>query len=376
VIDSVQTPLTSDPGIAPEATTNKQADTVPALTIEPQGVPITATPVDGSEQAIDLPNVVAQAESAPKPRVKRPENRDRVDSVSDQPDNTTAATESASSTSVVNSIAETTDTLDSTADQPEVDSIQPRERRASFAEPGLQISDAEVVEGGDLPEQEVLIAEANDRLKPLATASAIPAATAAIATAAVADEFEPTVSTVDTVVEVPTSPVPTFGNAVEEPDPLQPKFTDTVAESKQVPFESLVEDTHDTILSHAKLLRVDETTELEIEITPPELGRLNIKVSRTDSEFSARISIVEPGTLELLQAELFELRDSLAESGISVGSFDVEQQSRDQTGSNDRSNSNPRRQQSGQGDASTDDSSRRPPPRPPADDNQSIDIRV
>ena len=53
----------------------------------------------------------------------------------------------------------------------------------------------------------------------------------------------------------------------------------------------------------------------EIEIDPPELGRLNIRLTRTNGEVSARITATEAGTLELLQNELQDLRDSLAESG-------------------------------------------------------------
>lgn len=180
----------------------------------------------------------------------------------------------------------------------------------------------------------------------------------------------------DPISTEPTEPLqtPELTRATGASVPLQhsrldpAKMPDGV---QKIAFESLVDDAHEAILSRAKILRVNESTEIEIEIDPPELGRLNIRVTRTETEFTARITVVEHSTFELLQSELHGLREALSQSSMSFGSVDIEQQGhrhqQQDSGSNKQS-----------GRPLLDEESDRPQADRThrEDSSQSIDIRV
>ena len=143
-----------------------------------------------------------------------------------------------------------------------------------------------------------------------------------------------------------------------------------VVDSIKAPIASLAAEAQEAIITRARRLDVNDAAEIEIEIDPPELGRLNIRLTRINGEVSARITATEPGTLELLQNELQDLRDSLAQSGVALSRVDFEQHGQ-----------RPSRQHylEANTDASqpeTDESSKSDGTQRNNDNNRTIDVRI
>ncbi|MFK7818275.1 MAG: flagellar hook-length control protein FliK [Planctomycetaceae bacterium] len=352
----------------PELASQEHRPTPQTTVSQPTAQPTQSSVVTNS------PVVVAQAEFTPKPRASNRASTGPTEAASlehtDEPvsEPTLLQPVAAEDQASVREEATPVEQLE-TPNEAKARTSSSSHRDTSVVDEAASIDTNEPVEQYEPP-------ESSQSLRSGATLAAVPAATAAVATVAIAEDSEAVVTGVDAVPDVPPTQVPAFADKAETVGSLYSEAAATPDESKQVAFESLVEDTHDTIVSRAKLLQVDETTELEIEIDPPEMGRLNIKVSRTDNEVSARIAVVEPGTLELLQSELSDLRDSLTQSGISVGSFDIEQQSQGQTGFNDRAKPDSQRQQSSSDNGPQENRSNHETSPSNNDDSQSIDIRV
>ncbi len=64
-------------------------------------------------------------------------------------------------------------------------------------------------------------------------------------------------------------------------------------------------------------------TEAEIDLRPPELGRLTIRLQVTDGKVHGIVQVESAQVKEILQAELPKLSAALAESGLDLASFDV-----------------------------------------------------
>lgn len=150
----------------------------------------------------------------------------------------------------------------------------------------------------------------------------------------------------------------------------EPQRFDTATGSERVPFTSLVDEAAQQVMSRARTLQSDGSAEVEIEIDPPELGRLNIRLVRRDGEVSARIAATEPATLELLQNELQDLRDTLAQSGVTVTRVDVEQ--RGQRSHQQQSDQWQQNNQRSEGDETT----RQDRENPRANNGRTIDLQA
>ncbi len=65
---------------------------------------------------------------------------------------------------------------------------------------------------------------------------------------------------------------------------------------------------------------------IEVELTPPELGRVLVELSETRRGVAARIVADSSQTAALLESQLAHMKQMLQESGVSVSQFDVFQQ--------------------------------------------------
>ena len=124
------------------------------------------------------------------------------------------------------------------------------------------------------------------------------------------------------------------------------------------------------IVARARTLADNETTELEIQLDPPELGQLKIQLRRTDGEVAARITVTDPAAFELLQHELQDLRENLQQSDVAFGSVVVEQDQQQNQHAFDREqhDRHPRED--------VEPASGEPPASPSTSAHQTIDIRV
>jgi len=86
-----------------------------------------------------------------------------------------------------------------------------------------------------------------------------------------------------------------------------------------VPAQSVI----DQLLAGAKVLRRGPVTELQVQLKPESLGRVDLKVSMENGVLSARILVDNPGVKAALEANLPQLKQSLADQGIALQGMTV-----------------------------------------------------
>jgi flagellar hook-length control protein FliK len=92
-----------------------------------------------------------------------------------------------------------------------------------------------------------------------------------------------------------------------------------------------VELAHDTsivrTIVHSIHLAQKETADprprLEVELDPPELGRVSIELTDTDRGISAKIIVHRPSTLALIEQRAEAIREALGHAGVAVHDFQV-----------------------------------------------------
>jgi flagellar hook-length control protein FliK len=83
--------------------------------------------------------------------------------------------------------------------------------------------------------------------------------------------------------------------------------------------ESILERIADQTFS---LLRMGRS-EAEIHLEPPELGKLRLRLTVSDSNVLGFIEVENPGVRSLLQSDLSSLSSALGEKGLNLSQFDV-----------------------------------------------------
>jgi len=80
----------------------------------------------------------------------------------------------------------------------------------------------------------------------------------------------------------------------------------------------------DTIVSRAQLTAKGQGTSLEVQLDPPELGRVVIHLEQFgDDRMNARLIVSEDAARAVLERELVELRHTLEENGIALNQLNV-----------------------------------------------------
>ena len=85
----------------------------------------------------------------------------------------------------------------------------------------------------------------------------------------------------------------------------------------------------------------DGQSQMRIRLSPPELGEIHLRFSMDGERASAEVAVTKPEAVQLIMQHIEQLRRSLAEVGVELGSFDV----------SERETSHGGRQQNGQSES-------------------------
>ncbi len=127
--------------------------------------------------------------------------------------------------------------------------------------------------------------------------------------------------------------------------------TKAVPESRPGMTISHVGAAHESILDQLTdqvrwLLRADRS-EAQIQLEPPELGKLRVRLSVSDASVRGVIEVENPTVHSVLQADLSKLTSALAEKGLELAQFDVLLLGERQTGGREQLAGTPEREGSG-----------------------------
>lgn len=76
-------------------------------------------------------------------------------------------------------------------------------------------------------------------------------------------------------------------------------------------------------VAQAAIVSHEGRSDFHLRLQPPQLGNVQIHLTATDHTISARVVVAQEGTQQLIESQAYQLRQSLAESGLVLGSFDV-----------------------------------------------------
>lgn len=89
------------------------------------------------------------------------------------------------------------------------------------------------------------------------------------------------------------------------------------------PSPALSEQIRDQIASRLPQLQQTGRVEAQLNLHPPELGRLQLHLSLEDGRLSVRMLVQDDNVKRMLDQQIEPLRVRFAEMGVSVGQFDV-----------------------------------------------------
>lgn len=95
------------------------------------------------------------------------------------------------------------------------------------------------------------------------------------------------------------------------------------APSDAQPNVSPAEQLSRAFVAQAALGNHEGRSDFHLRLQPPQLGSVQIHLTATQHTISARVIVTQEGTQQLIQSQADQLRQSLAESGLVLGSFDV-----------------------------------------------------
>jgi len=108
---------------------------------------------------------------------------------------------------------------------------------------------------------------------------------------------------------------------------LDPKTTEKTSPEAMRVMEQVLE-----VLQKQDLKPLKEVKELTIQLQPAELGKVNISLKMENGSLNLVINTSEQTTGMLLQNSIQDLKDSLAQIGVTCGSFEMNYQSEGQQG--------------------------------------------
>ncbi len=76
-------------------------------------------------------------------------------------------------------------------------------------------------------------------------------------------------------------------------------------------------------VAQASTVNREGRTDFHLRLDPPHLGSVQIHLTATEHTVSARVIVAQEGTRQLIEGHAHQLRESLAESGLVLGTFDV-----------------------------------------------------
>ncbi|WP_197443701.1 flagellar hook-length control protein FliK [Maioricimonas rarisocia] len=76
-------------------------------------------------------------------------------------------------------------------------------------------------------------------------------------------------------------------------------------------------------LERARIVQQEGQTRMELQLSPPELGRIRIEISRTERGLKMRVAAESPATAQLLRTNLGEIQSQLEAAEMPVESMDL-----------------------------------------------------
>jgi flagellar hook-length control protein FliK len=87
---------------------------------------------------------------------------------------------------------------------------------------------------------------------------------------------------------------------------------------------SIAEQLNQALITQASVVNHEGRANFHLRLEPPQLGSVQIHLTATDhNTVSARFIVAQEGTRQLIEGQAHQLRQSLAGSGVVLGSFDV-----------------------------------------------------
>ena len=126
------------------------------------------------------------------------------------------------------------------------------------------------------------------------------------------------------------SPPGANSNAVQAPAAQQVAPVTAVK-----PTPALGDQIQNQVAGHMDQLRQSGRVEMQLELQPPELGRVQLHLTLEDGRLNVRMVVQDENAKQMINQQLEPLRVRFSEMGVSVGQFDVRR---------DGSSPNPERQ--------------------------------
>ncbi|HWG43736.1 MAG TPA: flagellar hook-length control protein FliK [Gemmataceae bacterium] len=99
----------------------------------------------------------------------------------------------------------------------------------------------------------------------------------------------------------------------------------TVPSSGAAPIPPIADQLTQAIITRADVVNHEGRTDFHLRLEPPQLGTVQIHLTATDHSISARVVVAQEGTRQLIEGQADQLRQSLANAGVSLTGFDVTQ---------------------------------------------------
>lgn len=110
-----------------------------------------------------------------------------------------------------------------------------------------------------------------------------------------------------------------------EPAPTQllERLQQAVGQERRVAFEQLARTVLPQVTRGIATLVQDGSAEMRLQLRPPELGEIELRVRATDSTVHGQVTVQQPAVKHLLESQLDRLREALSEQGLQLAGFDV-----------------------------------------------------
>jgi Flagellar hook-length control protein FliK len=114
----------------------------------------------------------------------------------------------------------------------------------------------------------------------------------------------------------PVAPVSANAAQAPRPEPIAP----TPPSHSAVPVATQI---HESIAGHLDQLQQQGRIELQLNLHPPELGRVQLHLTLEDGHLNVRMVVQDENARRMIDQQLEPLRVRFADMGVSVGQFDV-----------------------------------------------------
>ncbi|MCF6159508.1 MAG: flagellar hook-length control protein FliK [wastewater metagenome] len=140
------------------------------------------------------------------------------------------------------------------------------------------------------------------------------------------DNFQGSSRGTGTLNEPDINPVNTIQNTK-----LEINFTSTVSQvgSTAKPLELLGSEITDTILQKAKLYIQGDKSEMRIQLSPPELGTIELEFNMENDTLEVKIMVERAMVKDIVEKDIPKLREFIAHSDINVDKLDVSLQEKE-----------------------------------------------